>query len=153
MKSVSPAVYDNMPPKLRLVACIEAIARNDEKEKALLIRSCPKFTYTQPDAQFLDNLECLMSLAMAVEADLREFLLQYYAVLRIEAELSRKCLQNFADYREGWHMTLKTLGIERETMALAGPPSSPVFALVEDLLPSPEAKSAKVISEQMLELF
>jgi len=150
MKRVSPAVYDNLPPKLRLVACIEALARGDEEERELLIRSCPKFTYTQPDTRFMDTLESLMGLAISVEADLKEFLLRFYVSIRIEAGLSRKCLQDFADHREAWHMTLNAMGIDKETMALAGPPSSPVFELFEDLLPSPEAKQAEAISAEML---
>lgn len=98
-----------------------------------------------------DTLESLLSLAISVEADLREFLLRFYVSIRIEAGLSRKCLQDFADLREAWHRTLNAMGIDKETMALAGPPSSPVLELFEDLFPDPDRKRSEILSDEMLD--
>lgn len=151
MKRISPLVYENLTPKQRVVACVEALSRGDENERLRLIRSCPKLTYVQSDARFSEAMEGLMCLAMAVEADLKEYVLRYLIALRIDPETSSGFLQDFVNIREAWKMTLTSMGIDEGAMAAAGPPSSPVFALVEDLLPKPDIKKSEILSAEMLD--
>jgi hypothetical protein len=75
MKTISPLVYQNLDPKQRVVACVEALARGDEAEDRRLSESCPKLTYVQTDRRFEDTMHDLLGLAMAIEADLKECVL------------------------------------------------------------------------------
>ena len=150
MKKIALSVYENLSSNQRVIACIEALARGDEKEMDILLSSCPKLIYSQPDAQFLEVMENLMGLAMAVEADLKEFLLRYFVSIRCEIGTSCKHLQDFADCREAWNMTLDVMGIDKRAMALAGPPTSPVFEFFEILFPEPDGKKTEELSAHML---
>jgi len=149
MKKVSPLVYEGLTPKQRVVACIEALARGDEDERRHLIRSCPKLIYHQSDACFSESMERLMGLAMAIEADSKELLLRFFVLNQVEPESSQECLQDFANLREAWKMTLNAMGIDEETMASAGPPSSPVFGLFKGFVPTPQKKGRDIFSRNV----
>lgn len=150
MKKIAPSVYKNLTPKQRVVACIEAQARGDEYERLLLIRSCPELTYAQTDVRFSETMNGLMCLAMAIESDLKECVLRFLVTLRTDPETSGRFLQDFSNNREAWKMTVAGMGIDQESMASAGPPSSPVFELVEVLLPNPDRKEAEKLSAEMM---
>ena len=151
MKRISPLVYESLTPKQRVVACVEALSRGDENERLRLIRSCPKLTYVQSDARFSEAMEGLMCLAMAVEADLKECVLRFLVFVGVDPEMSGNFLQDFANIREAWKMTLASMGIDEEAMVSAGPPTSPVFELIEVLLPKPDIKTSEVLSTEMLD--
>jgi len=153
MKKIAPLVYENLTTKQRIAACIEALARGDEDENRRLIRSCPKLTYVKIDARFSETMDRLLGLAMAVEADLKECVLRFLIVFRTDPESSSSHLQDFANIREAWKMTTADMGINEEAMASAGPSPSPVFELVEDLLPEPDAKKSEILSAEMLACF
>ena len=87
MNKIASQVYNNLKPRQRIIASIEAAARGDETERRLLITSCPKKTYVQTDLEFSESMEKLMVLAMAVEADLRGSALGYFVALRIEPKV------------------------------------------------------------------
>ena len=91
-----------------------------------------------------------MSLAMAIEADLRDYVLRFVVLKKLDPQGSGSALQNFSNMREAWQMTLTEMGIDRATMASAGPPPSPIFGLIEDLVPEPNLKQSKVLSVEML---
>jgi hypothetical protein len=48
-------LYETFAPKERLVLLLEAMARGDDAETMRLRRSCPRKTYTGPDAAFDDR--------------------------------------------------------------------------------------------------
>lgn len=150
MKRISHLVYESLTPKQRVVACVEALSRGDEIERIRLIRSCPKLTYVQTDARFSEVMEKLMGLAMAVEADLRECVLKFLVIVKLEPETAGRFLQDFANIREAWKMTVRAMEIDEKSMASAGPPSSLVFEMVEELLPKPNITSSKMFSTEML---
>lgn len=97
-------------------------------------------------------MEKLMGLAMAVEADLRECILEWFVAFRADPANSGDFLQDFANIRQAWRLTLAALGIDEDSMALAGPPTSPVFELIEGLVPEPETKRSLDLSAEMLTL-
>lgn len=150
MKKISPSVYENLTPEQRVVACIEALARDDDSEKQRLISSCPKFKYVRTDVCFSEKMEKLMGLAMAIEADLRECILKFLVIVQSNPEIARGFLQDFANVRESWKVTVAAMGIDVPSMVSAGPPSSAVFELVEVLLPEPDAKRSEILSANML---
>lgn len=150
MRKIALTVYQDLSPRQRIVACIEAEARGDEDEKRRLISSCPKVTYSSTDARFSDAMEKLFALAMAVEADLKECVIGFLIAARIDPKNSRRFLQDFADIKDSWKSTLFGMGISEESMVLAGPPSSTYFELFEDIIPKPNrANSAKLANEML----
>lgn len=151
MKRITPSIYENLSPNQRVVACVEALSRGDENEMLHLIRSCPKSTYVQADIRFSETMERLMGLALAVESDLKECVLRFLVTHRSDPEASNAFLQEFTNLREAWLMSLAAMGIDKKNMALAGPPSSPVFELIEVLLPEPDKKKSEILSAEMLE--
>jgi hypothetical protein len=153
VNKIGSSVYENLTVRQRVIACIEAEARGDCDERQRLISYCPKFTYDQTDARFSGTMEKLMGLAMAVEADLRECVLKFLIIVKSEPETSGRLLQDFANIREAWKMTVRTMGIDEKIMALAGPPSSLVFEMVEALLPEPNINWSEMLSADMLACF
>ncbi|WP_160116574.1 hypothetical protein [Ruegeria sp. AU67] len=144
-------VYESLTPDQRVVACVEALSRGDDNERLRLIRSCPKLTYVQTDVRFSEAMEGLMCLAMAVEADLKEHVLRFLFFAGVDPEISGSFLQDFANVRAAWRMALTSMGIDEEAMASAGPPTSPVFELIEVLLPKPDFKTSEILSAEMLD--
>lgn len=150
MKQIELKVYRCLTPKQRVIASIEAIARGDENEERRLVRSCPRYSYTQIDLRYLGMMEALLDLALAVEADLKECVLRFLIVAKIDPEEANDFLQDFADTREAWRSTVSAMGLDEEAMALAGPPTSPVFALIEKSVPTPDIGKAEEISAVLL---
>ncbi len=50
-------LYDRLKPEERFRLALEALARDDEEELDRLGRTCPRKTYSQIDAEYLDLLE------------------------------------------------------------------------------------------------
>ena len=121
MKKIASAVYENLTPRQRVIAAIEAESRQDQFERMRLIRTCPKVNYISTDERFSATIEKLFALAMAVEADLRECVIGFLIAVRYDPKNSRRFLQNFADIRESWKSTILNMGIDEKSMALAGP--------------------------------
>ena len=153
MNKIASSVYESLTIRQRVIACIEAEARGDCDERRRLISSCPKLTYHQTDARFSGMMEKLMGLAMAVESDLRECVLKFLVIVKSEPETSERFLQDFANIREAWKMTVRTMGIDEKSMVLAGPPSSLEFEMVEALLPEPNTNLSEMLSADMLACF
>ncbi|MCW2892952.1 MAG: hypothetical protein JWO75_2441 [Actinomycetia bacterium] len=63
-------LYETFAPKERLVLLLEAMARGDDGETMRLRRSCPRKTYTGPDAAFDDRLELALDTAAVVCGEL-----------------------------------------------------------------------------------
>lgn len=152
MKQISPVVYESLSPKARVIAAIEAEARCDEAEKRRLIKTCPKKTYLQTDLEFSEPMEKLIGLAMAVESDLRDCVIGFLIAVRSDPKNSRKFLQNFANIRESWKSTVIDMGIDEKSMALAGPPTSPFFEFIEDIVPKPNRAKSKKLADEMLKI-
>src|SRR6478752_174047 len=63
-------LYELFKPQERLTLTLEAMARGDDAEVDRLYRSCPRKTYTCPDAEFEDRRSMAMDIAMVASADL-----------------------------------------------------------------------------------
>jgi hypothetical protein len=150
MKEIVDTVYQNLAPDSRLVAVIEAIARGDERERERLTSSCPRVTCHQRDPRFTEKMDRLMGLALAIEADLKECALRFFVTLRLDPENSTEHLQAFANILDAWQRTLRKIGIDAQAMASAGPPTSPVFELLQDLIPEPELEQSEALCSEIL---
>lgn len=69
--NIKPIVYENLTASQRVIAAMEALARNDDKEHERLLKTCPKKTYSMEDYEFTGKMNALHDLALAVECDLR----------------------------------------------------------------------------------
>lgn len=78
MKTIKPVIYENLTPRQRIIACVEAQAREDKDEETHLVKTCPKFSYTMNDHRFCGKLEAIQHLALAVEHDLRSCILNFF---------------------------------------------------------------------------
>ncbi len=149
MNKIASHIYKNLKPKQRIIASIEAAARGDESERIRLITSCPKKTYVQTDLEFSESMEKLMVLAMAIEADLRGYALSFFVGLRVDPKNACKFLQDYSDIRAAWNSTVSEMGINSDSMQKAGPPPSPIFELIEDLIPKPKKKKSEKLAAEM----
>lgn len=118
-------IYDNLTPKQRIIASIDAMARGDEEERLRLIKSCPKKSYRLTDSAYSFRIETLQQMAMAVECDMRGLSLDYLGQLlsheKSEKELlpNTSTIQEMLNIREAWHDLLEGQGIEPSAMGKA----------------------------------
>ena len=150
MKKIAPVVYEKLTPHQRTVAYIDAQSRRDEDESRRLFQSCPRFEYVQRDVEFTGAVDDLFGIAMAIEADLRECFIWFLISIRIKPKEAFFFLQRFSNIQHAWGLTLAALGIDKEKMALAGPPASSAFDLFDGGIPEPEAEESERLSAEML---
>ncbi len=63
-------LYDRLAPEERFRLVIEAEARGDEEESRRLVRSAPRYTYTEADPDYVNRLRASQEITMAVCLDL-----------------------------------------------------------------------------------
>lgn len=157
--NIKPRLYESLTPAQRVIASIEALARDDEEEKLRLVKSCPKKTYTMTDAAYSDKMEALLDMAMAVELDMRDCALNFFMLLWLEDTLTEdrhKCfhermervpcqIQEAISIKQAWREFLEDEGINPATMDRAYQPLRHfaiewITALADnmDLKPDPE---------------
>lgn len=121
--NINSVVYENLTPRQRIIATIEAEARGDEDETRRLVKSCPKKTYMQTASEYSDMMDALISMAMAFECDLRGEIISFLIANRAGNESMGIHLQNIADLQAAWDEVLKARGINPESMKkIACPP-------------------------------
>jgi hypothetical protein len=152
MKKIASSVYENLRPRQRIVASIEAEARGDETEIRRLSTSCPKTTYRQNEVEYSETMEALMGAALVVECDLRGCALYYLAARRSDPESAHKFMQEISDLRAAWITTVSDMGIDPDAMQKAGPPPSPFFEPIEDLDPDPDHNNVEKIAAELKEI-
>jgi hypothetical protein len=82
--AIKSAVYQSLEPAARIMATIAALSRDDTEEVGKLMETCPRKSYSQPDAAFLDSLQKLQTLALATESDLQTTALDWLMAMRLE---------------------------------------------------------------------
>jgi len=110
-------VYDNLTPRQRLIATVEAIARDDKAEHDKLERTCPRKNYTQADYQYSGTLQGLLTMGFVVEQELTSNVLSLILAARMEnAEYSDIFLQNIIDISTAWKKQMELMGIDPRAM-------------------------------------
>lgn len=153
MKSISTKVYEDLTPKQRVHASLEAIARGDGAEKQKLINTCPKKAYIQNVPEYADTMEILIGMMMAVECDIYRNALNFFAALYFDHEAKGKCLQNIADIKAAWKAALIEKEIDPDLVKKAGSKPSPVIELIEEILPKPKDESTKALTNEITSYF
>ena len=146
-------LYDSLTPMQRVIATIEAEARDDTTEVERLVKSCPKKTYSMNDSAYTDRLSYLMTMALAIECHIRGETIGFWIALnRDRSDYAQQFLQNIANFQAAWHQTLNDYGIDPETMAKAGAPQHGAFEFLSDLMPEPNVDNVRDSCAEMQKL-
>jgi len=149
--SIKTAVYQTLSPAERIRATISAIARDDDHEIEKLAETCPRKTYTQPDAAFLDALQKLQTLSLAVEGDLRANALDWLMSMRLEEyTASNAALVSAASIQAAWLELLGDHQLDPAEMSKASPERH--FAVIS-LLELAEGEESEELKTPILEAF
>lgn len=140
---IKQSTYENLTHRQRIIASIEAEARQDIQEVKRLIKSCPKKSYSITDPKYSEVMDALMTVALYVECDLRGYALQYVLALNHKSELSDQALQNIANTQTAWHEKLKDMGITPKSMKQATAQNHPTLEVITDFCPPPELEQVK----------
>lgn len=89
LATIEKNLYATFAPAERVVLLLKAMARRDEEEAQRLRSACPRRTYTQSDAEFMERMNVAFDTAAVVCADLQlvcgSLKLLYWAKGTVEA--------------------------------------------------------------------
>jgi hypothetical protein len=119
---IPSTIYEALTPAQRVIAAVAAQARDDDEELERLKVTCPKVTYRGTDDAYAGTMSRLMTLSLAVEADLRGLVIDFLlAVLREEKlEVREALLVEIASIQTAFEEVLVERGISVEDMERAG---------------------------------
>ncbi len=143
MKALNANLYATLTPSQRVIATIEAEARDDQEEVQRLVRTCPKKTYSMNDAAYTDTLQSLISATVAVECDLLSAALTCVLAIKRDANLFNRCAQHMADIHAAWRETLADYGINPDSLAKAAPIRHPILDYLLENTPPPDPEAVK----------
>ena len=148
--NIKSVIYENLTAPQRVIAALEAEIRGDEDEAMRLIRTCPRKTYEQADAAFLDTVKNIFAAAQAVRLDLMENAMGYICLIKLgRYDAAENYMQNVADIHAAWHETLEAIGMEASLIDSVGGPLSPFLKVILKNAPFPNPESVKEIREAM----
>jgi hypothetical protein len=121
-------LYDHFTPPERLTLVLEALARGDEGEVRRLASSCPRKTYTAPDAEFGDRVRVAFDTVAVVCIDLRALFCRLHAlhwgVFACREMATLHQINADMAFLEGLACGLRCPQIEFYAPPAEGPPSS-----------------------------
>jgi hypothetical protein len=132
---ISDTAYEALSPRQRIIATIDAMARDDTAEIDRLKTTCPIKSYRREDAAFRDVFEGLRGAELAVEADLLSEALWLIA-RHDDPECREATLQTMAAIEAAWLALLSDMGIT--SPAGAAPPRHLLVAVLLENAPEPE---------------
>lgn len=132
MKKLNAKLFENLTSKQRFVLAWEATARGDEAELGRLQDTVPVRTYSGQDLVFRRSWDSIVSISLAVEADLRGNALNWLMAIRAqETALAEKTLKSMIIIDTWWRELLKETGLSDAAIKAANPERHP---MVETLL-------------------
>jgi hypothetical protein len=75
MRQVKDKIYEDLTPHERVIATLEAEARDDAAEVRRLVATCPKRTYRGTDERYAETMRAITTLSIALECELRGYAL------------------------------------------------------------------------------
>lgn len=111
MKQIKSSAYENLTPQQRVIAAMEACARDDGDELRRLRDTCPKLIYKMTDAKYSDTMQSLSILAITVENDLRGLAIGFLLSCDEENCDRFAFLSSILSIRDAWHEILNGRGI------------------------------------------
>ena len=139
MKKLADKYYENLTPKQRVVATLEAIARDDAAEQERLVKTCPKRTYRATDAAYCDEMTKIIGATVSIECDLRGQAIAFLMCIISGNENDidpHIFLQNIANMRHVWHDALEGMGVDAAVMDKIKP-TNPFMDFMYELAPPP----------------
>ena len=135
-------IYEGLSLSQRVIAAMDAIARDDTAEIERLKLTSPIKTYRERGIAFSGTMKALFAIGMAVECDLRGAALSWWMVRTIP-EQSRELLQEMAAIEGGWQALLADMDIASPTAA--APPRHQMVVLLLKMATEPKSDRVKEI--------
>lgn len=141
---IKQKTYKNLTAKQRVIATLEAKYRGDKDEVENLINTCPKKEYKQNDIEFVNQLNTLTTMAVAIECDIRGHALNYLMAIYLDHEdAADVCLQNIADIKCARDEIIKDRGGTTPLMEVSNASYNPINSVIENLIPMPNPQRVK----------
>ncbi|MBL3676167.1 MAG: hypothetical protein JKP92_01475 [Alphaproteobacteria bacterium] len=123
MKTIKPMVYEALTPKQRVIATLEAEARDDQAEVRRLVDTCPKHTYRATDERYSYTMRTVTMLVIFLEMELRGIALAA-AVASWQKHGTRAAfLRNMLTLHTAWAQAFAAKGLD---FALAERMAAPI---------------------------
>ena len=121
---IKETIYQGLTPRQRVGAAVAALARDDNAELKRLKETCPKKQYLATDDDYAGTMTRLMTVALAVESDLRGLALDYLSAHASAAKGERleSILCEFASIEVAWRRHTEEMGIDHAELVLASGP-------------------------------
>ena len=117
MKQIKDKVYETLTTEQRIIAAVEAIAREDKAELTRLKDTCPQYTYRISDPAYFKVMLEIIGLAVAINSDMKDTLIiSLLAYIADQDEGLFMGLKKLANVNSVWTKYLESKGIARETM-------------------------------------
>lgn len=152
MKQINPSLYENLTARQRVIATIEAEARNDEEEVQRLIKSCPKITVRQNDSAYSDTLDMLIHVDILMQRNMLMMGMCHFFMLPRDEEVGNKFAQKAANMEAAWRQVIEEKGIDYDTFRKVALPLPPVLDWVIGNTYSKDAEDLEDVKEIKREL-
>lgn len=125
MTAIKPAIYESLTTRQRIMAAIEAKARDDAGELVRLVETCPKKNYEMPDFAYQGMIHALERLGLAVSCDVYRLGGAFLAVHFSEKDEFVKehhtlfCIQTIKETLTAWNELLEARGLDPEITSRA----------------------------------
>lgn len=149
MKSISPTVYESLTPRQRIIATIEAEARDDQEEVQRLVKTCPKKTYRMNDADYAEEVQLLLADSMAMECDMSYMAINFLFVSLRGKSSPEIWLNSMAVLQAAWDAEIEERGIDPATMSKAGCQRHPIVNYLLDTAPPPSAEAVQELRQRL----
>lgn len=151
MKNISAHVYESLTNRQRIIATVEAEARDDAEEVQRLVKTCPKKSYLMTDADFSEGMQSLLIRSMAFECDMADMAIHYLFLSWLKKGDPEAFLASMSVLQATWHEELEDMGIDPAAMEKIGKPRSEVVSFLLDQAPPPDPAKVKALRERFSE--
>jgi hypothetical protein len=149
LKALNASLYERLTPQQRIIAAIEAEARDDRAELQRLVQTCPKKSYLMSDCAFSEGVQKLMLSSMMVELDLTRLTATYVLIAWLDKGDPDKCLDDMATIQAAWEEEVSEQGIDMAAMAKAGCPRHPIVECLLGFAEPADPAAVKELRERM----
>ena len=111
---INISTYEALTPHQRIVSMIDGMGRDDQPEIKKLRETYEKKTYSMNNSDFSDVLDHIFHIAMSLEPDLREFVIDHQSTE--DDELKKVILQKLTDHNTAWLKLIEEIGVNKESM-------------------------------------
>lgn len=152
MKQINPALYENLTARQRVIATIEAEARDDKEEVQRLAKSCPKITVRRNDPAYSDTLDMLIYVDILMQRNMLMMGMWHFFMLPRHEEVGNMYAQKAANMEEAWRQVIEEKGINYDTFREAAFPYPPLLDWVVGNTYSEDAKDIEDVEQIKSEL-